>query len=120
MIAQSSYHALPPWLQVEVLWVVSQRQSKWEAALPKETADLLNAGRQGSQGTLDSLKDQAEGFLSEKLGTSEWLDGRWGREEVRQRRRRWKQGATGNSRKHHSAAIMMTVCIAWTLAAASN
>lgn len=100
------YSNMPSCLQVEVLWIVSQRQSNWEAALPKETADLLNAGRQGSQGTLDSLKDQAEGFLSEKLGTSEWLDGTWRREEVRQRRRRCKQGAAAAAGAEGSSIVL--------------
>ena len=58
-----------PVMQVEVLWVVSQRQTKWEAALPKETADVLNSGRAGSSGRLDRLKNAVTGLLSDRLGT---------------------------------------------------
>lgn len=46
-------------LQVEVLWVVNQVQTKWEAALPKETADVLNAGRapRGGRNSRGSRRD---------------------------------------------------------------
>lgn len=50
-------------VQVEVLWVVSQKQAKWEAALPKETADVLNAGRASSSGALAQVKGAAQGLL---------------------------------------------------------
>jgi hypothetical protein len=53
-----------------VLWVVSQRQSKWESALPKETQDLLASGRGGGSGVLERAKSSIEGFFNEKLGTS--------------------------------------------------
>lgn len=53
-----------------MLWVVSQRQSKWESALPKETQDLLAAGRDGGSNVLERAKNSIEGFFNEKLGTS--------------------------------------------------
>lgn len=36
-------------LQVEVLWVVNQESSKWEAALPADTRATLNNARSQSQ-----------------------------------------------------------------------
>lgn len=66
---------LTPWTQVEVLWIVSQRQSKWEAALPKETSDLINSARGERTGTgaVGDVVGQVAGFVNEKLGTSESL-----------------------------------------------
>jgi len=49
--------------------VVNQQQTKWEAALPKETSDVLSAGRSGRTGTLDTLQDVATGFINKRLGT---------------------------------------------------
>lgn len=60
-----------PLTQVEVLWIVSQRQSKWEAALPKETSDLINSARGEKSGPVGNVVGQVAGFVNEKLGTSE-------------------------------------------------
>lgn len=59
--------------QVEVMWVVNQRQSKWESALPKETADLLDSVRGQQSGTLGSIANQVAGAINEQLGTGEHL-----------------------------------------------
>jgi hypothetical protein len=57
--------------QVEVMWVVNQRQTKWEQALPKETSDLLNSGREQQSSTLKSIATQFAGAINERLGTGE-------------------------------------------------
>jgi hypothetical protein len=55
--------------QVEVLWVVNQRQADWEAALPKETSQLLQSARGDSTGALGDIASQVAGFVNEELGT---------------------------------------------------
>jgi hypothetical protein len=55
--------------QVEVLWVVNQRQANWEAALPRETSQLLQSARGESTGTIGDIASQAVGAVNEQLGT---------------------------------------------------
>lgn len=55
------------------MWVVNQRQSKWESALPKETADLLNSARGQQSSTIKGIANQFAGAINERLGTGEQL-----------------------------------------------
>lgn len=53
------------------MWVVNQRQSKWQSALPQETADLLNSARDPQSSTLEDIASQVTGAINERLGTGE-------------------------------------------------
>jgi hypothetical protein len=61
-------HAPPA--QVEVLWVVNQQQTAWEAALPQETGALLQQGRAVPEsGSLQRVAGVARRFAHDALGT---------------------------------------------------
>ena len=54
-----------------MLWVVNQLQTNWEAALPADTKQLVEEGRQGNDRAVGRLRDTAQGARQERRGKSE-------------------------------------------------